>query len=59
MIRKLIEANDLRGLTDGFQMLIEPLGRYRHRRSQFLREERNLELFNHPAKSLYLTLCFR
>ena len=45
-------------VSDDLQLLIEPLGRNRHRGAKFLREEGDLELFHHPTKGFALTLRF-
>src|SRR5208282_2495949 len=45
----------LRRIPNYFQLLIQPLGGNRDGRANFLREQGNLELFNHPSKGFDLT----
>ena len=44
--------------SDDFQLLIEALRGDRRRRAEFLREQRDFELFNHPAERICLALRF-
>jgi hypothetical protein len=45
-------------VLDDFQLLIEPLGGNRDGGAYLLREEGDLELFDHPPKGFDLTLRF-
>ena len=46
---------ELRRIPNNFQLLIQPLGGNRHGRANFLREQGDFELFNHPPKGFDLT----
>jgi hypothetical protein len=51
-------TGQLRLVSDDFQLLIQSLVGNRHGGAKFLREQRNLELFNHPPKGFDQTLRF-